>query len=141
MIMMISAMGIFCRLSDELQELADVQTGDHVHTGRQQDTILEGSQVGYWLFLFASTNNIPFDTFAPHIALLTGYTAGYNEARIIELRQECLSQLALQEPASIQQGLSLGFSFIGWACAEAGIEPFAPTSFDLEQMRRKGLVH
>src|SRR5579884_4133209 len=42
------------RLADELQELAGVQSGEHVHAGQQPDTILEGSQVGYWLFLLAA---------------------------------------------------------------------------------------
>src|SRR5215813_522054 len=39
------------RLADELEELAGVQTGVHIHAGREADTILESSQVGYWLFL------------------------------------------------------------------------------------------
>ncbi len=129
------------RLADELQELAEVQTGEHVHTGRQSDTVLEGSQVGYWLFLLASTNNVPFDAFAPHVALLNGYTGQYSEGKAIELRQECLSLLTGQERDNVVQGLQLGFALIGWACAEAGVSPQAPADFDLEQMRRKGLVH
>ena len=46
------------RLADELQELAGVQSGEHIHTGKQDDTVLEGSQVSYWLFLLAATNNL-----------------------------------------------------------------------------------
>src|SRR5215472_13116903 len=49
------------RLADELQELAGVQSGEHIHAGREADTILEGSQVGYWLFLLAATHAIRFD--------------------------------------------------------------------------------
>jgi phosphoribosyl-AMP cyclohydrolase len=128
------------RLADELQELAEVQSGEHVHAGRQPDTILEGSQVAYWLFLLASTNNIHYDDFVPHTSLLNGYHAGYNEAKAIEQRQECLNLLSAQQRAATMQGLHSGFSFIGWACAEAKVSPLAPAEFDLEQMRRKGLV-
>jgi phosphoribosyl-AMP cyclohydrolase len=128
------------RLADELQELADVQSGEHFHTGRQSDTILEGSQVGYWLFLLASTRNVPFGDFLPHTAVFEGYNGNFEESKVIEVRQECLNQLASADPASITQGLHLGFTLIGWACASAGISPLAPAEFDLEQMRRKGLV-
>src|SRR5579859_5555906 len=51
------------RLADELQELADVQSGEHIHSGRQPDTILEGSQVGYWLLLLAAARNIAYQNF------------------------------------------------------------------------------
>jgi phosphoribosyl-AMP cyclohydrolase len=128
------------RLADELQELAGVQTGEHVHTGVQADTALEGSQVGYWLFLLASTNNVPYNNFMPHAAILHGYTGQYGEEKSIELRQECLQLLDTDDPAQFARGLGIGFSIIGWACASAGISPLAPAEFDLDQMRRKGLV-
>ena len=128
------------RLADELQELAGVQSGEHVHSGREADTVLEGSQVGYWLFLLAVTHSIPFNEITPHIALLKGFTAQYSEDRVIELRQECLTLLESSERASIVSGLQLGFTFIGWACAAAEVSPLAPVEADLEQMRRKGLV-
>ncbi len=140
------------RLADELQELAGVQNGEHVHSEREGDTILEGSQVGYWLFLLAATNSILFDEMAPHIAILKGFTGGeadegklrpsgpLPEDQAIELRQECLSLLETGEHDKVVRGLQLGFTFIGWACAAAGVSPLAPAEADLEQMRRKGLV-
>lgn len=131
---------LVARLADELQELADVQTGEHVHSGREADTRLEGSQVGYWLLLLAATDNIRFDDFKPHVALLSGYYGQYGEAKAVEVRQDCLNLLASQQPDIVAQGLRMGFALIGWACAEANISPFAPTEYDLEQMRRKGLV-
>ncbi len=128
------------RLADELQELADVQSGEHVHAGREPDTILEGSQVGYWLFLIAATIHLNYNDFTPHEALLQGYREHYNEGRMVELWQECLNLVAGTEPTVIAKGLQLGFSLIGWACAEARISPIMPVEFDLDQMRRKGLV-
>jgi phosphoribosyl-AMP cyclohydrolase len=133
---------LVARLADELQELADVQSGEHVHSGRQPDTILEGSQVGYWLLLLAVTNNMRYDDFMPHASILSGYYehADDDDEKAIELRQRCLDLLIANEPSTIVQGSGLGFALIGWACAKAGVSPLAPAEFDLEQMRRKGLV-
>jgi hypothetical protein len=128
------------RLADELQELAGVQSGEHVHAGREADTVLEGSQVGYWLFLLAATNSIRFDEMTPHLAILNGFTNTYSEDKAIELRQESLNLLASGQHEQIVRGLQLGFTFIGWACAAAEVSPLAPAQSDLEQMRRKGLV-
>jgi phosphoribosyl-AMP cyclohydrolase len=133
---------LVARLADELQELADVQSGEHVHSGRQPDTILEGSQVGYWLLLLAATCNVRYDDFMPHAAIFSGYDEHGDESdeKIIEQRQECLDLLTGSDPSIIVRGLQLGFALIGWACAKAKVSPLAPTEFDLEQMRRKGLV-
>ncbi len=129
------------RLADELQELADVQVGEHVHSGRQLDTILEGSQVGYWLFLIAAGMNVPYNDFAPHTSLLDGYRGQYSDVKAIEQRQECLSLVSDEQAATVvAQGLRLGFAQIGWASAVAGISPLEPPEYDLDQMRRKGLV-
>ncbi len=131
---------LLSRLADELQELADVQSGEHVHSGRQPDTILEGSQVGYWLFLIASTCKLAYNDFMPHASVLSGYQAQYSEGKVVELRQDCLSLLASDQSTGIVQGLHLGFALVGWACAEASISPLAPAEYDLEQMRHKGLI-
>lgn len=130
------------RLADELQELAEVQSGEHVHSGRQPDTILEGSQVGYWLLLLAASNHLRYDDFMPHTAILSGYYEHQSDSDewVIEQRQECSDLLTANQPAMIVRGLQLGFALIGWACAKAGVSPLAPAEFDLEQMRKKGLV-
>lgn len=131
---------LVARLGDELQELAEVQSGEHVHSGRQPDTILEGSQVGYWLLLLAAGNHLGYDAFTPHASILHGYYDNDSEEKAIEQRQQCLDLLTANEAATIVQGLDLGFALIGWACARAGVSPVAPAEFDLEQMRKKGLV-
>jgi len=131
---------LLSRLSDELQEMADVQSAEHVHTDRQSDTILECSQVGYWLLLLAATHKKRYDEFIPHSAVIDGYFEQHDSGWSLEQQQNCLSLLANNEPAMIVQGLQLGFALIGWACAEAGVSPLAPTEYDLAQMRRKGLI-
>ena len=131
---------LLARLADELQELASVQSGEHIHEGRAFDTIFEGSQVGYWLMLLASSGTLAYDDFTPHTALLEGYHTPSSNDRAVEVEQECLSHLASNEREAIVQGLRAGFSLIGCGCARAEISPLAPAEFDLEQMRRKGLV-
>jgi len=131
---------LVARLADELEELAGVQSGEHVHADRVDDTILEGSQVGYWLMLLAATDNLRYDDFMPHASILSGYREHYGESKAIEQRQDCLNLLSVHQPTTLVQGLHLGFALIGRACAEAGISPLAPAEYDLGQMRRKGLV-
>ena len=131
---------LVARLADELEELTEVQSGEHVHVDRQSDTILEGSQVGYWLLLLAATLNVPYDDFMPHVSILHGYQEQYSKETIIEQQQQCLNLLTSNDSSLIKQGLHLGFAFIGWASAEASISPLASAEFDLDQMRRKGLI-
>src|SRR6266404_4738108 len=128
------------RLADELEELAEIQSGEHAHSGPQPDTILEGSQVGYWLLLLAATKKLRYDEFTPHASILRGYYDRYSEGQAIEQQQNCLSLAAESDPARFAQGLQLGFALIGWACAEAGVSPLAPAEYDFEQMQRKGLL-
>ena len=128
------------RLGDELQELAEVQSGEHIHADRQSDTVLEGSQVGYWLLLLAATKKIRYDDFWPHEAIFDGYYEQHDSGWSVEQQQNCLSLLASNEPAKIAQGLQIGFALIGWACAEAAVSPLDPAEYDLAQMRRKGLI-
>jgi len=128
------------RLGDELEELANVQSGEHIHADRQSDTVLEGSQVGYWLLLLAAVKKIRYDDFKPHEAILDGYYDQHDSGWSLEHRQNCLNLLSTNEPSLIAQGLRIGFALIGWACAEAHVNPLDPAEFDLAQMRRKGLT-
>lgn len=129
------------RLSDELQELIGVLHGEHVHSGQTSDTVLEGSQVGYWLFLLASTYYLRYDDFLPHEAMLEGYNGQWDESKALEKWQECINLLSTHQQVTIAQGMRSGFSFIGWACAESKVSLLAPVEYDVEQMRRKGLIH
>ena len=129
---------LVARLGDELQELADVQTGTHVHSGRQADTVLEASQVGYWLLLLATTLFVPFEEIMPHEAILRGRaTTGH---QTLEQAQECLLLLISPQRKEQVAGLVMGFATIGHACAEADVSPLEPVEYDMAQMRKKGLV-
>jgi phosphoribosyl-AMP cyclohydrolase len=131
---------LLSRLNDEFHELIGVQTGEHVHKDRPTDTQLEGSQVGYWLFLLAATDKLLYDRFMPHAFVLRGYTSDYAKDDVLAKCQECLALIGIKEPEQVIQGLEIGFSIVGWACAVADISPVAPVDYDLEQMKRKGLI-
>jgi phosphoribosyl-AMP cyclohydrolase len=128
------------RLKDELGELEGVQKGEHVHSGRQADTALEGSQVGYWLFLLAVLKRVPYEDFMPHASVLHGYTGQYSAQKVAALLDECLLLSASADPVQFARALMHGFALIGWACVSAGISPLAPAEYDLEQMQAKGLL-
>ena len=137
---------LIARLADEQEELAGVLSGEHSHSGKQPDTILEGSQVAYWLLLIAATIKLSYDEFMPHISILRGYSEGlatmhrFSIEKAIEQQQQCLNLLTTGERLHIIQGLHIGFTLIGWACAMADVSPLAPSEYDMEQMRRKGLI-
>ncbi|HEV2471446.1 MAG TPA: hypothetical protein VGS41_02195, partial [Chthonomonadales bacterium] len=64
----------------------------------------------------------------------------YSVEQAIELQQQCLSLVSANEASQLVEGLRLGFALVGRACAEAGVSPLAPAEYDLDQMRRKGLI-
>jgi len=129
---------LVARLGDELQELSDVQAGTHVHTERHSDTVLEASQVGYWLMLSAAVRNIKYDEVKPHEAILRGYAIATPQT--FEQAEECLNLLLSENRVENIQGLVLGFMTIGRTCANAGVSPLEPAEYDMAQMQRKGLV-
>lgn len=137
---------LLSRLADELEELVEVQSGEHIHSGRQPDTILEASQVGYWLMLLAVSYELQYDDFMPHLPMLDAWSRLYDAEEIIDEggfiapEQECLNLLRSDERAEIVRGLQAGFEMIGRICAAAGVSVLSPAEYDLEQMRRKGLV-
>jgi hypothetical protein len=90
--------------------------------------------------LLAAVKKIRYDDFRPHEAVIDGYCDQYDSAWSLEQRQNCLNQLITNEHDMIVQGLRIGFALIGWACAEANVNPLDPAEFDLAQMRRKGLI-
>ncbi len=129
---------LVARLGDELQELIEVQEGIHQHTGRHEDTVLEGSQVAYWLMLAAATLNVKYTEVEPHEAILRGYSVIGHQT--LEQAEECLPLLLSDDRSEVITGLAMGFSAIGQACAEAGVSPLEPAEYDMAQMRRKGFV-
>lgn len=56
------------RVGDELRELAGVVRGDHVHTNRAEDTMLEGTQVLYWTVLSGIRSGLADDVLTAAVA-------------------------------------------------------------------------
>jgi phosphoribosyl-AMP cyclohydrolase len=60
---------VVLRIADELRELAGVLDGSHAHSSREDDVVLEGSQVCYWVAAEAIRRGWTFDDVAPDRAL------------------------------------------------------------------------
>lgn len=131
---------LISRVSDELGELFGVVKGEHQHDNPQDDTILESSQVCYWLFLVAASGYLSYDQFMPHSSILNGYHEHYTVEQARERLQDCLTLLDNSDSEIVEQGLHQGFAFVGWTCAKSDVEPLAPADYDLAQLRQRGLL-
>lgn len=124
------------RIADELRELAGVVDGSHGHGERNEDLVLESSQVLYWLMISAMQQHFSLDDL--DIQRAFGPTATEIdqslESRLI--RSEADMYASDAKPASIDQ-LHSTMSLIAQVLANAGIDALAAIEFDLEQMRKR----
>jgi phosphoribosyl-AMP cyclohydrolase/phosphoribosyl-ATP pyrophosphohydrolase len=88
---------LLSRLADELEELVEVQSGEHVHAGRQPDTILEASQVGYWLMLLAVSRNLSYDDFMPHVAMNDSFTQHHTIHVALSRRRDAIHRVRVDD--------------------------------------------
>lgn len=123
------------RVADELAELAGVLDGGHGHGNPEADTLLEASQVLYWLALAALWNGLGWEEVRPD--------AGLQRADPSLPRPEAIDHLrALAERWRSGEGELLGriretLPAVGAACLVMGIEPAAVVARDLDDLRRK----
>ncbi len=61
------------RLLEELSELRGVIEGTHFHEGFEQDLVLEGYEVWYWMVCLSIASGMTYDELLPHRALLAGF--------------------------------------------------------------------
>lgn len=60
---------VLARIQDELQELAGVLDGTHIHSNQQEDALLESSQCAYWIVVECLRRGIGYDAVRPDRAL------------------------------------------------------------------------
>jgi hypothetical protein len=124
------------RLADELVEMAGVLTGDHRHTGPEEDLVLEGSQVCYWVYLCALALNLAFEDLNParHLTalgtadmslLLEDIHATASHARRLAGSTEKTEQVSL---------LARALRAVGRSCASRGVDVLGVVRHDLRQM-------
>ncbi|MCA9833459.1 MAG: phosphoribosyl-AMP cyclohydrolase [Thermomicrobiales bacterium] len=79
------------RIQDELQELAGVLDGTHMHQDQREDALLEASQCAYWIVIECLLQGIGYEAVRPDRALdVPEATVGAITASLV-LRAEALS--------------------------------------------------
>ena len=126
------------RIADELRELAGVLAGEHRHVDRERDTLLEASQVIYWLFLESLRNGVTWMALRPDRALATvdpQLPAG-TVYRLLRAEADRWSESGhnnLDLAAAVHATLSL----VGQACVTAGIDPLTAVHSDLAELKSR----
>ncbi len=125
------------RLQQEIMELVGVLTGEHRHCGFPQDLVLESSQVCYWLYLLALSENLSFAQLQPHVHLADCAVTAQLAPLLIE--ELAASAWALQ---STQSGELLPvlvgiLDLVGNCCMLFGVDPGGLVRYDLSQMQQR----
>jgi hypothetical protein len=124
------------RLADELDELAGVIDGTHVHHGLPDDAILEASQICYWTFVTAVAARLPYEELRPHEVLTEASVGMPQEAAVLGavLAQGLRSGGGGFVPPS---DLRAVLRQVGATCVALGIDPTAPAAQDLAEIRAR----
>lgn len=125
------------RIADELRELAGVLDGTHRHAGPHEDTLLEASQVLYWVAIDALQHGATWGTLRPDRALdvETAEFEGEPIARLLrsEADRWAAGSIAADRAAAAHAVIGL----VAQACRAMGIEPRDPIERDLADLRAK----
>jgi phosphoribosyl-AMP cyclohydrolase len=126
------------RIAEELRELAGVMDGEHRHTGRDHDALLESSQVIYWLLLESLRNGVTWMTLRPDRALATtdGQLPAGTIGRLLRAEADRWSDNARQH-RGIAAATHATLSLVGQACVSAGLDPLAAVQVDLADLESR----
>ncbi len=132
----------FSRVSDELRELAEVLTGEHVHRDKMSDIVLESSQVLYWVYVSSLSAGLTWQQIRPDVALATPAQDASGE-----IIQKLLQQYATRWSDAANHGLSSGalphgaLSLVAQACRTEGIDPLDAVAYDLNELRSRSYLN
>jgi phosphoribosyl-AMP cyclohydrolase/phosphoribosyl-ATP pyrophosphohydrolase len=125
------------RIADELKELAGVLDGSHVHNGLNDDLLLEGSQVIYWITQLLVRSHVSIketrlaDAFAQQKSL---------DPRAIatELAERARAwQSTDQDRATLAHRADDTMWVVGVACQSTGIDPYELIRYDLAELEQR----
>ncbi len=123
------------RVADELQELAGVLDSSHGHGEPEADTLLEASQVLYWLTLAALWHGLAWEEMRPDAALARADPS---------LSRSVASERLLTFAGEWQEGegellerIRETMAATADACLAMGVEPAAVVARDLADLRQK----
>ncbi|MCA9860374.1 MAG: phosphoribosyl-AMP cyclohydrolase [Thermomicrobiales bacterium] len=125
------------RVADELEELAGVLAGEHVHEGLEADLLLEGSQVLYWIAVCGVMLDLDHEHDLEISAGLTAEAEIRDLGSIIDDLRSHAELLAQAESDAPEFDLKEAVWLVGAAMGVAEIEPIRLIERDLAELRRK----
>jgi phosphoribosyl-AMP cyclohydrolase len=125
------------RASEELQELAGVLAGTHVHSSQAEDVILEGRQVCYWLLLMAVAAGLSYEAVSPHSHLSSGFESG--KALGTATAGEFAHESSQDEQAMLNE-ISAGLRLVGTVCRQQGVSLLALAEAELLDLQQKSYL-
>ena len=126
------------RIVDELRELAGALDGSHRHTGTREDVLLEGTQVVYWVLLFALRADLSWDRLRPDRALATGDEALDRETVVPLLRSDARRwQLSIAPGEDHVARCHETLALVGNACGVVGLTGQDLVTAEFAEMRTR----
>jgi hypothetical protein len=126
------------RIADELRELAGVMDGEHRHADREHDTLLEASQVIYWLLLESLRNGVTWMRLRPDRALTTvdAQLQTRTVSRLLRAEADRWTDTA-PDHSDVAAAAHATLSLVGQACVSAGLHPLAAVQADLAELESR----
>jgi phosphoribosyl-AMP cyclohydrolase len=126
------------RIADELRELAGVMDGEHRHEGTERDTLLESSQVIYWLLLESLRNGVTWMRLRPDRGLATvdAQLPAATIGRLLRAEADRWSDTTREQP-DVAAAAHATLSLVGQACVSAGLDPIAAVQVDLADLESR----
>lgn len=130
------------RMVEELLELRGVVEGTHIHTGFEDDLILEGNEVWYWAVCTAVNAGMDYDSLMPHRALQTGFdTEPVTRPELLPSFDKLLKKLdGPQSHDDELANLVQVFCLVGRACRLNEMPPDRLLAQDKVEMSRKAYL-
>jgi len=123
------------RVSDELGELAGVLDGSHGHGDPESDTLLEASQVLYWLTLAALWHGLGWDEVRPDTALHP--PEPISNPQEIAARLRTLANAWRDDGHDLFDRIRTSIEAVAVACLAMGVQPAAVVARDVDALRQK----
>jgi hypothetical protein len=135
-------LGYLCsRLSDELLELAGVLSGEHRHNSRNEDAVLESSQVCYWTYLVALCSEATYENLRPHEHLVgSAERSALPMALLAEEIRSLAGLITSHGGRDVLPLLARALQAVGEACRACGVDVLEVVSYDLDQMAARSYV-
>lgn len=120
------------RVRDELNELAGVLNGSHVHTGQGSDLLLEGSQCCYWIVVESLLRGLSWDEVRPDRALDVA------EASVETSMAATILQAEARALNSFSAGVAMHLlQLVAESARTLGIDPRSLIEHDLAELRQR----